>query len=239
MTIVIPCYNESERLDIAQVEALLSGGLHILFVNDGSTDATRPLLDNLASQNPDKITLVHLEKNSGKGEAVRQGLTKAAARDEFIGFADADFATPASEIRRLAAIATEGRFEVVLASRVKLLGLEIQRRMFRHYLGRVFATFASMVLRLPVYDTQCGAKFFKVTPALRESLAEPFHSRWAFDVELIGRLRTASLPTPIAKFAEIPLEVWRDVRGSKLGPTAMLKAGLDLLRIERALARRR
>jgi glycosyltransferase involved in cell wall biosynthesis len=240
MIVVIPCYNESERLDLEEVRLLLQSGIHLLFVNDGSTDSTQSLLDDLASQNPGVVIAHHLSANSGKGEAVRQGLLKAIGTEEpVVGFADADFATPAREILRLAKICRDGTFEVVLGSRVKLLGLDIQRRLLRHYLGRIFATCASIVLRLPVYDTQCGAKFFKVTPALRESLAQPFHSRWAFDVELIGRLLTASVPAPLRGFAEVPLGRWRDVRGSKLGAMAMVKAVMDLWRISRELSRRR
>ena len=139
----------------------------------------------------------------------------------------------------MAQICRDSQCEVVLGSRVKLLGLDIQRRLARHYTGRVFATFASMVLRLPIYDTQCGAKFFRVTPALRESLSQPFNSRWAFDVELIGRLLTAPEPAVLSGFIEVPLKRWVDVRGSKLSLPAMIKAVLDLFTIHLALVRRR
>jgi len=118
---------------------------------------------------------------------------------------------------------------------VALLGHRIDRSAWRHYLGRLFATASSLVLRLSVYDTQCGAKVFRVTPALRTALAEPFTSRWAFDVELLQRLLGAGVRP--AQFEEVPLRAWRDVGGSKLGPAAAIAAAADLARLARLRSR--
>jgi dolichyl-phosphate beta-glucosyltransferase len=111
------------------------------------------------------------------------------------------------------------------------LGRHITRRARRHYLGRVFATFASILLRIPVYDTQCGAKVFRATPELRAAIESPFRSSWVFDVELIGRLLVGSTtvaPVPLREFEEMPLREWRDVSGSRLGPGGMARAAIDL-----------
>ena len=99
----------------------------------------------------------------------------------------------------------------------------------RHYLGRAYATLASSALGITVYDTQCGAKVFRVNDALGAALAEPFRSAWAFDVELLHRLLHGSATAEaIAEDAlvEVPLTTWRDVGGSKLrfGPRP-LRAG--------------
>jgi dolichyl-phosphate beta-glucosyltransferase len=151
-----------------------------------------------------------------------------------VGYVDAVLATPPSELLRLAGLAREGHFDVVMGSRVQLLGREIKRNHARHYIGRVFATCASLSLRLPVYDTQCGAKLFLRTPALAAAVAEPFTSRWAFDVELLGRLvhpPAGVAPVEISRIREEPLLTWTDVPGSKLHPLAAVRGGLDLLRL--------
>ena len=57
--------------------------------------------------------------------------------------------------------------------------------MLGKYAGRIFATTVSVSLGLPIYDTQCGAKVFRQTPLLGRVLADPFESRWIFDVELL------------------------------------------------------
>jgi dolichyl-phosphate beta-glucosyltransferase len=176
---------------------------------------------------------------------VRRGLLHALAATPapgIVGYADADLATPPSELRRLVALFRHTEAQVLLGSRVALLGREVSRNPLRHYLGRVFATVASLALRTDVYDTQCGAKLFRVTPALAAALAEPFSSRWVFDVELLGRLLVGSgdaAPVPASAFLEEPLLAWRDVSGSKLEASHMLVAVADLARIGRELARRR
>ena len=188
--LVIPCHDEQDRLDPDAIGRLAGDPrITILLVDDGSTDATPDLLGSLASSHP-SVDVVTLGANVGKGEAVRAGF--AAARDrgtEWVGFVDADGSTPPEEILRLLDLATaRDDLSVVLGARVALLGRRITRSAFRHYSGRVFATFASLVLDIPVYDTQCGAKLFRSAPALDAAIASPFRSRWAFDVELLGRL---------------------------------------------------
>lgn len=244
-TLVIPCFNEARRLDSAALASLLDDDkLELLFVDDGSTDATRSILEEMAQARPQRIHVLALEHNSGKAEAVRRGLAAAIAsgRADVVGYLDADLATPPAEMRRLIDVLRGRNAHVLFGARVALLGHDIERSVARHYLGRVFATLASIALRLPTYDTQCGAKLFRVTPALAEAVRERFLSRWAFDVELLGRLLIGSEAVPalsVASVWEEPLRAWRDVKGSKLAPRQMARALLDLARIDRDLARRR
>ena len=243
-TLVIPCFDEAERLDRNAVLSLLEDpALAVLLVDDGSTDGTADILRALAAEHPGRIAWLGLDRNSGKAEAVRRGLLHALqTTPAIVGYADADFATPPAELRRLLQVLRASDAQVLLGSRVGLLGREVARSPLRHYLGRVFATVASLALRADVYDTQCGAKLFRAGPALATALAEPFASRWVFDVELLGRLLTGSAsapPMPPSAFIEEPLRVWRDVAGSKLRPAQMLGAVTDLARIGRDLARRR
>jgi dolichyl-phosphate beta-glucosyltransferase len=242
--IVVPCYNEARRLDGERFLALSRApGLRLLFVDDGSTDETGAIVNALAARSEGRIELLTLTRNAGKGEAVRRGLEHAARHDvALVGFADSDLATPPDELLRLVARARETGAAVVMASRVALAGTDIERKASRHYLGRAFATLASLVLRARFYDTQCGAKLFKSSDLLRAAIAEPFHSRWIFDVELLGRLLTGAGGHPglaTTDFLEVPLRRWADVAGSKLTASSWVRAGVDLAVIAAELERRR
>jgi glycosyltransferase involved in cell wall biosynthesis len=246
IALVVPCYNEEQRLDGSAFVALVDKdpGLSLLFVDDGSTDGTARLHARLAAERPVRIQAYSLAKNQGKGEAVRQGLLHALQGSAtVVGYVDADLATPASEIQRLCAILRSREdCDVLLASRIRLMGRFIDRRPLRHYLGRAFATAASWVLRLPVYDTQCGAKLFRRTPSLARALEERFLSRWIFDVELLGRLLAGAPgvdPLVPERVHEEPLQRWTDLRGSKLGTAQMLVAIADLSCVGVDLAKRR
>ncbi len=239
---VVPCFNEAARL---QVDALLGlaaePGHSILFVNDGSCDETRAVLDALAARRPDVVGVLHLEKNVGKAEAVRAGL-RQALRDgaTLVGYFDADLATPPGEMLRLMHLLDEaprddGRrgAQFAMASRVALLGRHIERTPARHYLGRVFASAASVALAMRVYDTQCGAKALRASLVLERALERPFTTRWVFDVELMMRLLAGNEAGRLvaSDFVEMPLRSWEDVKGSKLSSKAMLGAAADLARL--------
>jgi dolichyl-phosphate beta-glucosyltransferase len=231
--LVIPCYNEAARLPIEQIDALMTNreNLSVLLVDDGSKDKTAEVLHQISNRHP-RVHVKILTKNGGKAEAVRQGLLQLLAEgNEWVGYADADFATPAKELLRLMDVCSRENVLFVLGSRVRLLGYYIQRRAVRHYLGRVFATFASIALKLPVYDTQCGAKFFRATNVFKAAVEKPFQSMWAFDVELLGRLLRTPEYRDERYLREVPLLEWRDVPGSKLKPSSMVKAGLDVILI--------
>lgn len=236
--VVIPCFNEAGRLVAEQVAAVAASGAHVLLVNDGSTDATLEVLHRIASTHAD-VEVLDLGINRGKGEAVRRGMLAALdGGADLVGFADADMSTPPHELVRLATILRDdATMDVVLGSRVSLLGRRVDRSQMRHYSGRVFATAAGVVLGLRVYDTQCGAKFFRAAPGVRAALSEPFHSRWSFDVELIGRLVTGRAAIDPSRFREVPLREWRDVAGSKLTFAGSVRSGLELVLIARALRR--
>ncbi len=239
-TLVVPCYNEAQRLPLdAFIEHLEHDQrCRFLFVNDGSSDATETVLQTLVARGPDRMRLLTLAQNQGKAEAVRHGLLAELEQPSsaaFIGYWDADLATPLSAApAMLQLLRDRPALEVVLGSRVQLLGRQIERRRIRHYLGRVFATFASLVLHLPVYDTQCGAKMFRATPRLREILREPFQARWIFDVELLARwvLSTSDTSQAIAAgIYELPLDAWRDIAGSKVRFKDLPRAAVDLWRV--------
>jgi len=242
--LVVPCFNEARRLDGPAFSTLLEDpAIDLLFVDDGSSDDTRGVLQALAAQHTERIEVLVLDRNQGKAEAVRQGLLAALQRKPaIVGYTDADLATPPAELRRLVELLRRGEASVLFGARVALLGRDIDRSPTRHYLGRIFATAASFALGADVYDTQCGAKLFRAIPELEQALQDRFGSRWVFDVELLGRLLVGSpsaAPLPPSSFVEEPLRVWKDVKGSKLGPGQMLGAVADLAMVRRDLRRRR
>ena len=243
--IVVPFYNEERRFDRARLLELAGDpAVELIVVDDGSRDRTAQLLSELEAAARGKVHFLKLERNRGKGEAVRLGMLRALERGrETVGFTDADFSTRPSELLRLlAALDSRGDLDVLIASRVLLVGRKVERKAVRHYLGRVFATIAANILRTPFYDTQCGAKLFRASPMLASALAQPFVSRWAFDVELLGRLLIGTPATagiPLERMREVPLEEWVDAGGSKVTPAAMVKTLADLALIEVELARLR
>ena len=100
----------------------------------------------------------------------------------------------------------------------------------------MFATLASLILDLRVYDTQCGAKAFCASRLLAAVLGKPFHARWAFDVELIGRLLAGAGEIPglrATDLLEMPLRTWRDVPDSKLRFAQFPRLGMELVRRNR------
>lgn len=241
--VVVPCYNEAARLPVHAFERFLQSekyrSIGILFVNDGSRDATIEVLESLRLRFADRISVLDQQPNRGKAEAVRNGMLHVIASRQaaFTGYWDADLATPLDQIFDFLDL-MEGRPELnlVFGARVRLLGRAIHRQAIRHYLGRCFATVASGLLRLPIYDTQCGAKLFRITHDLEAVLAEPFHSRWIFDVEILARFLALHRHDAVhfeQQIYEYPLPVWTDVAGSKVKSMDFLRAFAELATIYR------
>ena len=236
--VVVPCYNEEARLPVTAIDAFLRthADVALCLVDDGSRDGTRGVLDALAAGFPEQVTVLACDGNQGKAEAVRLGVLHGLSHPQaaIFGYWDADLSTPLSEIDLLVRT-LEARHDSIAAMgcRVKRLGADITRSAMRHYLGRVFATFASITLRLPVYDSQCGAKLFR-RDAAAIAFTERFESGWLFDVEILARLRNHfGAPRVLQSVVEVPLQLWTHRDGSKLRARHYVLAPLDLWRIAR------
>lgn len=230
----MPCYNEANRLPIDSILEFLkkNSDISILFVNDGSKDHTRSVIENFAPKLPLQISLIDLPTNIGKAEAVRQGMLYALLNfgPKLIGYWDADLATPLNELHAFNQhFHSHPNTLLVTGCRLKRLGVKVERKLMRHYLGRLFATTASSLLNLPVYDTQCGAKIFRADLA-HQIFQEAFVSRWFFDVEIIFRIKSKKYNARKIVY-EYPLLEWEDVAGSKIKFTDFLKVPFELLKI--------
>ncbi len=237
--VVIPCYNEERRLDVRCFQEFLETcyDVELLFVNDGSTDRTLHVLENLQWTYPNRFSVYDLPYNVGKAEAVRQGMLVAFRRNPtYVGFWDADLATPLNAITQFQRVLQQRpECQLVMGSRIRLLGHFIERRRLRHILGRLFATTASFVLGFSVYDTQCGAKMFRVDSDTEALFKHPFHSRWIFDVELLARMirkrRLLGQSLTGQEIYELPLDEWRDIDGSNVKTRDFVKALGELSKI--------
>lgn len=232
--IIVPCYNEESRFPLNAFDEYLSNSqnnhIHFLFVNDGSKDNTSKLL-SVFTEKHNSAYFLNLEANLGKAEAIRNGVLSTYSNGyEYIGYFDADLAAPLSQINLLIkAISSKSPF-LIMGTRISLLGsTKINRKPYRHYIGRVFATIVSNMLKLPVYDTQCGAKLIKKEVA-QIIFTPPFISKWLFDVELLFRIKK-HYKNIQNKIVEVPLKKWEDKAGSKINLSYYFLAPLDLLRI--------
>lgn len=186
----------------------------VVLVDDGSGSAElstiAPLLRKMKARYRHQFEFLPLPKNRGKGGAILAAWEGRRPRFEYLGFVDADGALEPSEVARLARqLSPGGLGPALFASRVKMLGFNVQRRFFRHYMGRIFATWVGICLNPAIYDSQCGLKFIparvfaKIGPRLQGQ-------GFAWDVELLAQLLSTGCP-----IREVPVH-WKDVEGSKV-----------------------
>ena len=236
IALIIPCYNEASRFPVNRFVSFLKkkNAASIYFVNDGSSDNTDSVLEDLRIKFPKHVRVINREKNEGKAAAVRLGMNNALRNNKFDSFAflDADLSTSIEECILLSEKITK-KISFVFGSRIKKLDNKIQRKAHRFIIGRVIATFISKMLRLPIYDSQCGCKIFS-----REWTTlvfnQVFLTRWLFDVEIFYRLINHFGRTKIqTKILEVPLSAWIDSENSKVSLFYGIKVWFDLLKIYR------
>jgi len=215
LTIIIPCYNEGGRIAplLAELSAILADepNLRVLIIDDGSTPEHRNALERLIPQAglQDGRLKVHSKAtNGGKGSALAIGFE--LAETEIVGFIDADGSVNGAECLRLVeAMANTPDCDAVIGSRIKMLGRVVVRQLSRHLSGRIFATIVSNLFAIPVYDSQCGCKFFR-RAAIMALLPKIISKTWLWDTELLILAYREGL-----KVIEVPVS-WAEVPGSKV-----------------------
>ena len=236
LCIVIPCYNEEDRLDITRFLSFLKVQPEILlcFVNDGSKDNTLKTLYKIQNEYPKNVSVFSTNTNVGKAEAVRQGVEHCNLNFKFqkIAYLDADLATSLEECLEISE-QVNANILFAFGSRISKIDNNIQRKMYRFFIGRIVATFISKQLHLTVYDTQCGCKIFEHKLS-KKIFKKTFISKWLFDVELFHRIIALYGIEKMAEISrEIPLKSWVDVGESKVSLTYFFKLWLDLYRIKK------
>jgi dolichyl-phosphate beta-glucosyltransferase len=213
------------------VDHLLLNPQHFFcFVNDGSTDNTNELLAEM-KQKCNNADVLPLTQNVGKAEAVRMGVRHISklVQSDFIGYIDADLATPLSFIAAMENEFTKDpSIDFVFGSRLLADKNSVERKTFRHLAGRWVSRRINKALGKKFGDTQCGAKLMKSNIAI-EVFEHPFQSTWLFDVEILKRL----LVNGNENIKEIAVTQWRDVGNSKVSKWYFFKMLGELRKIRK------
>ncbi len=211
-SVVIPAFNEAARLPryLDDVLTYFDGRgepYEVIVVDDGSTDGTADLVEVSAAAHPG-LRLIRLDRNRGKGAAVRHGML--AARGEYRVFADADGATPIAELKRLEPVLATSA-DIAIGSRgLADPAVSLTTRRHRVLAGRIFNWLVARLGLRGVADSQCGFKAFRGTVA--DQLFGALETRgFGFDVELLLRAQAHGY-----RIAEVAVN-WADQAGSKVG----------------------
>jgi glycosyltransferase involved in cell wall biosynthesis len=228
--LVVPHFQHLEHLRefLPTLVDGLDGEISILVSDDGSgTESARSLerlIDSERSRTgakPDRLRPPLLtSRNRGKGHAVYAGW-RTATDCEWLAFVDADGAVTVREINRAWAHLTraENASDVLIGSRVAKLGRNVERTLYRHVSGRIFATIATLLSGLHVYDSQCGLKFIRAS-VFQEIAPFITAERFSFDMELLMLAAAAG-----HRIEEFPID-WRHVSGGKV---SVLRDSLPML----------
>ena len=233
--VVIPCYNEEERLLSKEFIDFIdsNSGYHLCFVNDGSKDNTLQVLKDLQKGRENYITVYDCEKNGGKAEAVRLGMLHMSKKEDldYIGFLDADLSTDLSDFDDLVSTIENSEYDIVSGSRISRMGADITKESARKIISLTINFIIRKILSMDFKDTQCGAKIFK-KDAIELAFNKPFVTKWLFDVEIFMRMRNHfGLNEAKKRLCEKPLKRWIHADGSKLSMKDSLKIGFQLTHI--------
>ncbi|WP_338376964.1 glycosyltransferase [uncultured Flavobacterium sp.] len=218
--VVIPCYNEEERLLGDEFKAFVHKnlGYHLCFVNDGSKDNTLAVLEELRKGKEDYISIYDCEKNGGKAEAVRLGMLHLAAQNQYdyIGFLDADLSTNFDDFQDLVTTISTSKFQIVSGSRMSRMGADITKESARAIISKTINFIIRKTLGMEINDTQCGAKIM-TKEIVENTFQSKFMTKWLFDVEIFMRMKKVYGSKKAQELiCEQPLKRWIHADGSKL-----------------------
>ncbi|MDO6519651.1 response regulator [Zobellia uliginosa] len=233
--VVIPCYNEEDRLSGPEFKAFAHKnlGYHLCFVNDGSTDKTLEVLQELRKGHESNISIYNCEKNGGKAEAVRQGVLHMIKDEQldYIGYLDADLSTDFRDFDDLVKTLENSQFKIVSGSRISRMGANITKESARKVISMTINMIIQTILGMPFKDTQCGAKIMDREIA-STMFNKKFITKWLFDVEIFMRMRKHYGKEEAKRIiCEQPLKRWIHADGSKLSMKDSVKIVGQLAKI--------
>ena len=228
---IVPCFNEEKRINLDYWNKLSEiPNVHWIFVNDGSSDGTKSLLNQISNS-----SVINLERNSGKAEAIRKGILdtfdKNPAEMFQFGYLDADSAFEIEDIKNVVKLSfsKESTFDSHWGSRVALSGRNITRNNLRHILSRILITiFGYRMGNLP-YDPQTGFKIFKFNKEQMAIFDRNFETKWFVDIEIL--LRFKAVNGKDMRIWEEPVNTWKDIEGSKIRGLELITVFRDLVKI--------
>ena len=214
LSVIIPVYNEAKRLPAALAICRRHPDWEIIFVDDGSTDATAQMIKKAG------FKLITYPRNQGKGYALKQGV--AAAAGPLILITDVDFSTPIIELPKLLCV----KADIVIGSR-KTAGAKITRHQprLREFLGKQFTNLTNFWLGTKVSDVTCGFKLFKA-PIAKKLFALSKIKRWGYDAEIIYLAKKLNY-----QITEVPVTWQNDARTKVALFPDVFRSLLDLLLI--------
>ena len=233
--VIVPCFNEENRLDTHYWNNIVEQTEFTwVFVDDGSTDQTTNKLAEIKN-----INVLKLEKNSGKGEALRFGTNYVfgihPAEEICIAYLDADGAFDSQDVKRIFSVFQKkiigGLYQSVWSSRVALSGRKITRSLFRHYLSRVIVSIIGFTDKNLPYDPQTGFKIFLIDFDSRKIFQDKFKTRWFFELEI--RNRWEKLKNKDLNIWEEPVNYWKEIVGSKVNSKQVFRILVELLKVLR------
>jgi glycosyltransferase involved in cell wall biosynthesis len=236
---IVPCFNEEKRIklnywnDLARIP-----NVHWIFVNDGSSDDTKEVLNKITNS-----TIIDINKNVGKAEAIRKGITETYKKNSgesfWVGYLDADSAFEIEDIRKVIELvySKSSAYDSYWGSRVALAGRKITRNNLRHILSRILITIFGYKMRDLPYDPQTGFKIFKFNNQQMEIFEKRFETKWFVDLEILIRYQV--LEKQIMKIWEEPVNTWKDVDGSNIRGFELITVVNDLIKILRIIRKMR
>jgi glycosyltransferase involved in cell wall biosynthesis len=236
---VVPCFNEEKRIKLKYWNDLTDiPNVRWIFVNDGSTDGTKNVLNKITNS-----TIIDINKNVGKAEAIRKGITETYKKNSgesfWVGYLDADSAFEIEDIRKVIELvySKSSAYDSYWGSRVALAGRKITRNNLRHILSRILITIFGYKMRDLPYDPQTGFKIFNFNNQQMEIFEKRFETKWFVDLEILIRYQV--LEKQIMKIWEEPVNTWKDVDGSNIRGFELITVVKDLIKILRIIRKMR